>query len=244
MSALKDIFLPLPLRARVATAPVVTASPERCDSAPGAKPCSINPQSPTGGPVVVGGQIIAQGGKMTWKKSRAVARLSAVISVIAGLGVFATPAVATSGGQQVSGTTLSELSLTPGPAAAFTTNFSPGNVASASSSLTATDTSPSWTLTVQDNGTGAGKMVAGATGCTNSEATLQNPLAVDVTSSLGGVTSAGSVSLSGSAQTVASATAAPLAATVFTTAYSQTILSSEAMVTGCVYSLTATYTLQ
>jgi hypothetical protein len=187
---------------------------------------------------------------MIWKKSHTVARLSAVVSVIAGLGVFATPALATtctgtcSGGQQVSGTTLAEMSLAVGPAAAFTTNFSPGNTATASSTLTGTDTSPSWTLQVQDNGTGAGKMVAAASGCGASESKLQNPLAVNVTTPLGGATSAGSVSISGSAQTVSSATTAPLAATPFTTSYSQNILSTESMQTGCVFSLTATYTLQ
>jgi hypothetical protein len=173
----------------------------------------------------------------------------ATISAIAGIAVLASPALATTctgtctGGQQVSGATIASMSLAVGPATAFTTNFSPGNTATAASTLTGTDTSPSWILQVQDNGTGAGKMVSGA-GCTNSEATLQNPLAVNVTTPLGGATSAGSVSISGSAQTVSSATTAPLAATPFTTSYSQNILSTESMQTGCVYSLTATYTLQ
>jgi hypothetical protein len=52
------------------------------------------------------------------------------------------------------------------------------------------------------------------------------------------------VSISGSNQTVASASAQPLAANLLTTNYSQTIPSNEVMLTGCVYSLTSTYTLQ
>jgi hypothetical protein len=58
------------------------------------------------------------------------------------------------------------------------------------------------------------------------------------------VTSAGPVSISGSSQTVASSTSQPLAASLLTANYSQSIGSAETLLTGCVYSLTATYTLQ
>jgi hypothetical protein len=61
---------------------------------------------------------------------------------------------------------------------------------------------------------------------------------------LGGATSAGAVSISGTNQTVSSATSQLLATSVFTTNYSQTFAAGEALRTGCVYSLTATYTLQ
>jgi hypothetical protein len=37
---------------------------------------------------------------------------------------------------------------------------------------------------------------------------------------------------------------APLAAAALTTSYSQAIPSAQVMLTGCVYTLTATYTLQ
>ncbi len=172
-------------------------------------------------------------------------RVVAVLSVLAGTAIFAGSASAASVGENVTGTTLSELSITAGTGALFTTNFSPGNTATATGALTATDTNSSWTLQVQDTAaSNAGKMKAAATGCTGSDAALANPLAVDVTSPLGAVTSAGSVSISGTNQTVASATAQPLAANVLTTNYSQTIPSSQVMLTGCVYSLTATYTLQ
>ena len=167
------------------------------------------------------------------------------VVALAAVAAEAAPALAASSGENVSGTTLSELSLTAGTGALFTTNFSPGNTATATGALTATDTNSSWTLQVQDTASSnAGKMKAAATGCTGSSAAIANPLAVNVTSPLGGVTSAGSVSISGTNQTVASASAQPLAANVLTTNYSQTIPSSEVMLTGCVYSLTATYTLQ
>jgi hypothetical protein len=182
---------------------------------------------------------------MTYNRRLSLARVATAVSVIACTGVFAASASAASVGESVSGTTLSELSLTAGTGAVLATNFSPGNTASSTGLLTATDTNSSWTLQVKDTASSnAGKMKAAAVGCTGSDAALANPLSVNVTSPLGGVTSAGSVSISGSNQTVASASAQPLAANLLTTNYSQTIPSSEVMLTGCVYSLTATYTLQ
>ena len=165
--------------------------------------------------------------------------------VMIGIGALASPAYAVSAGESVSGTTGTSLSLTAGTGAVFASNFSPGNTATASGLLTATDTSPSWTLQVKDTASSnAGKMAAAATACSGSDANLGNPLQVNVTSPLGGVTSAGAVSISGTNQTVASATNQLLAANALTTNYSQTISSSQVMVAGCVYSLTATYTLQ
>lgn len=133
--------------------------------------------------------------------------------------------------------------LSAGPGAALSP-FQVGKTATATGSLTATDTSGSWTLTAQDQGSGAGKMVAGTTGCSGSDPTLADPLQVSVTSALGGVTSAGTVSLSGSNQTVASATSQTLASNAFTTNYTQVIPSTEKLLTGCVYTITVTYTLQ
>lgn len=135
------------------------------------------------------------------------------------------------------------ISLTPGTVSALTP-FGPGRTATASGSLTATDTSTSWTLQAQDTGTGAGSMVASATGCTGSDPQLANPLQVSVTSTLGGVNSAGTTSLGAGNQTVASSTSAALAATVLTSNYTQVIPSSQTMLTGCAYNITVTYTLQ
>jgi hypothetical protein len=136
------------------------------------------------------------------------------------------------------------ISLAAGTGAGFTTNFTPGATASATGTLTATDTSPSWTLQVQDNGAGAGHMVASASGCAGSDPQLANRLKVTVTSPLGGVVSAGSQSIGATPVTVASATSQLLASNVLTTSYLQAIPSNELMRLGCVYTLTATYTLQ
>jgi hypothetical protein len=150
----------------------------------------------------------------------------------------------TTGTEVVTGTTLGTLALVGTPVA-FTTGFAPGQTASSTGALEAIDTSPSFTLSVSDAATGSpGHMVAAGVGCTGSEAHLHNPLSVSATTAAGGVTSAGAVSISGALQTVASATAAAPGLTSFTTHFSQVLTAGEAMLTGCVYSLTSTFTLQ
>jgi hypothetical protein len=52
------------------------------------------------------------------------------------------------------------------------------------------------------------------------------------------------LTMSATPTTVASGTSALLLPTVLTTNYSQIIPTAQSMLTGCVYSLTATYTLQ
>jgi hypothetical protein len=135
------------------------------------------------------------------------------------------------------------ISISAGPGAALSP-FDPGKTATASGSLTATDTSLSWTLQAQDAGSGAGSMVASAGGCSGSDHKLTDPLQVNVTSGLGGVTSAGQITLSSSNQTVASASNQLLNAAVLTTNYSQTLPATQVMLAGCVYTITVTYTLQ
>jgi hypothetical protein len=136
------------------------------------------------------------------------------------------------------------ISLAAGPGAMFT-SFSPAHTATATGALTATDTSGAWTLQVQDNGSVGGHMVAAATGCGGSDSQLANALTVNVTSGLGAnFISSGVTTISGSPATVAYATAQVLTASVLTTNYSQLIPATEVMLTGCVYTLTATYTLQ
>jgi hypothetical protein len=146
--------------------------------------------------------------------------------------------------EAVNGTTLGSLAIAAGTGAVFSSGFSPGNTATSTGVLTATDTSASWTLKARDAGAGAGHMVAAGLGCTGSSSQLVNATSVAVTSPLGGVTSAGPVSLSGTDQTVASATNQLLAANALTTNYSVVLPSSEIMLTGCVYSQSVTYTLQ
>ena len=182
---------------------------------------------------------------MSRKDPRLLLRAATALAAVAATGLFASSAMAVSAGEPVTGTTLSALSLTAGTGAVFATNFSPGNTASSTGALTATDTSNTWTLQVKDTASSnAGKMQAAALGCTGSDPVLTNPLQVSVTSPLGGVNSAGTVSLSGTNQTVASATNQLLAANVLTTNYSQVIPNSQVLLTGCVYSLTSTYTIQ
>jgi hypothetical protein len=122
--------------------------------------------------------------------------------------------------------------------------FGPNKTATGTGSVTATDNNPSWTLQAQDQGSGAGKMVANASGCGGSDATLANPLELSVASPLGGITSAGTISLSGANQTVATASNQPVAGVAFTTNYTQVVPPTEKMLVGCVYSITVTYTLQ
>jgi hypothetical protein len=88
-------------------------------------------------------------------------------------------------------------------------------------------------------------MVAAGVGCPSSEPSLLSPLAVNVTGTgvLGSVSSSGAVAISGSAQSVASGSGV-LGTATLTTSYSQSVASSESLLTGCSYSLTATYTLQ
>jgi protocadherin Fat 4 len=150
----------------------------------------------------------------------------------------------TTGTEVVTGTTLGTLALVGTPVA-FTAGFAPGQTASATGSLEAIDTNPGFTLSVSDTATGSpGHMVAAGIGCTGSEAHLHNPVSVSATTAASGVTSAGAVSISGALQTVASATAAAPGLTSFTTHFSQVLTAGEAMLTGCVYSMTSTFTLQ
>lgn len=198
------------------------------------------------------------------KSSHRALRLAVGLSALAALGVFSSSAMAVcpvgsvcTSGEVVAGTTLSSIALsasgTVGTPVAFT-NFAPGNTATGSGALTAVDTNPTWTLQVQDLGTGAGKMVQTGGTCTGSASQLTNALRVGVTAPASGlptgtgVSVSSPVTLSGTAQSLAtnaSGTAGQLLnGNVFTTNYSVAIPSSDAMTAGCVYGLTATYTLQ
>jgi hypothetical protein len=118
--------------------------------------------------------------------------------------------------------------------------IAPHSTAAGSGTLTPVTTS-SWTL--QASATNAGHMTAAGTGCTNSEPTLASPLQVTVAGAIGGLSSAGAISLSGSNQTVATGSSS-ISAGLFTTTYSQPIATTETLLAGCLYSITVTYTLQ
>ncbi|MDX6641956.1 MAG: hypothetical protein QOF12_2967 [Solirubrobacteraceae bacterium] len=168
----------------------------------------------------------------------------AVLATAAALAIPAGSAMAANTPEQLSGVTLGTLAIAAGTGAVFTSNFAPGGVATQTGALTATDTSPSWSLKARDAGTGAGHMVAAATGCTGSDSQLTNATQVSITSPLGGVTPDAAISLSGTDQPVASATSQLLAANVLVTHYSVTIPTAQQMLTGCAYSQNVTYTLQ
>ena len=111
-------------------------------------------------------------------------------------------------------------------------------------SVTATAGTTGWTLQAQD-GSGDGSMVAAPTGCAGSDATLSDPIQLAVSSSTTGVVSTGTIALSSSAQTVATASGLPALSDVDLTAnYTQQIPATERLLTGCAYSITVTFTAQ
>lgn len=180
-------------------------------------------------------------------KMKSLMRAAAAASAIGGVAAFAAPAGAVTVPQTVTGTAASQLTLTAGTPAAFT-SFQAGSTGTSAGVLTATDTSPTWTLTVQDLANDGHMQAATGSTCAGSETELANPLQVTVGGlPASGATSAGQVPIPGktaTATTAASATNALLAATALTTTYSQAIGSSENLLAGCVYTLNATYTLQ
>jgi hypothetical protein len=138
-----------------------------------------------------------------------------------------------------------EGAITVSASGASLSNFGPGQTATGSGALTVTDDNPGWTLQAEDQGTGAGKMVAAASGCSGSDPILADPLGLAVTSQLAGVTPAPAVTLGSSNQTVASASnQALLTPTILTTHYTQVIPLTEPMRVACSYTIAVTYTLQ
>lgn len=181
--------------------------------------------------------------RMTRKHAHAAACIAATLSTIVALAAFGDSALAATTTSTLTGTVQPTIAIGVGTVPLpFTTGFYPGGTATSTGTLVVTDTSATPTLTVQDatSTTNYGHMQAAATGCTGSEAFLANPLQVTVSGTP--FTSAGPVSLSHSATTVATASA-PVAAVVLTTGYQQAINSTENLLAGCLYSVTATYTL-
>lgn len=123
-------------------------------------------------------------------------------------------------------------------------NLATGQRAAGSATILATDTSGLWTLQAEDTGSGAGKMVASSTGCTGSASPLANPLRISVSTSLSGVTT-NTIDLSSSKQPLASASnVAMLTPATFNANYTQVVPSTQALLNGCIYTITVTYTLQ
>jgi hypothetical protein len=178
-------------------------------------------------------------------RARLIRRAALVCALVPAVLGIPSAALASSAGQNVSGLTLETLSLSvPTPVAL--SGLQPGSTSTGTGSMLVLSTKGSWALSVQDNAAGTpGHMVAAGVGCSGSESSLVSPLTVNVTGTavFGSVNSSGAVAVSGSAQSVASGTGV-LGTAVLTTSYSQSVASSESLLTGCSYSLTATYTLQ
>jgi hypothetical protein len=173
------------------------------------------------------------------KRTRTAVSLAAAAMVA--LGAFAGPAMAAGATEIVSGTTQGLIALT-GTAAAFTTGFTSGSTATATGLLTATNTTATSSLSVNDAGAATGHMIAatGAT-CAAGDQILTNALNVTVTGT--GFASAGQTAIVAGVVVVGTA-AAPIAAKPLTTTYLQVLPDVQRMLTGCVYTMTATYTLQ
>jgi hypothetical protein len=159
-----------------------------------------------------------------------------------------TAAMAVGTTDTVSGTTLGSLALAVGVNPGFGTTLRPGASLTNNGTLIATSTNPVWTLNVKDAGATPGKMDAATPGlllCAGSADNLANSLNVAVTAS--GAISDGVTAISGSDQSVIHTTAEaplPIAAATLNTSYTQAIGAAEILTAGCVYSLTATYTIQ
>jgi hypothetical protein len=156
--------------------------------------------------------------------------------LVLGLGIvtLAGPSVVRADTQPVSGTTASVLGIaSSGPVAL--TNFSPGQTATGTGSVTVTSTGPTWVLRIQDASvTNPGHLLrtSGSTGATALAQALQWS-----TTPLTGT--GGSGTLSGSAAVAASGTLSD----VVSVTYSQVIGASEQLATGSVYGLTVTWTI-
>src|SRR5436305_1760981 len=117
--------------------------------------------------------------------------------------------------------------------------FAPGSTATTSGALSVVSVTP-WTLQVSDSsGSSAPGHLIRAVTCSQGAASLAQALSVTATPAPGTGTSNGAVSLSASAQTVATG---PSGTSLVTTNYSQVIGSGEAILKGCSYSVTVTYT--
>jgi hypothetical protein len=141
----------------------------------------------------------------------------------------------------VSGTTVGSLSLAVSTPASAMLNFTPGNTATAAGAITVTSTGP-WFLKVADNGDAtAGKMKRQNVSevCEDGTDELASSLTVTGTPVVGTNPSAGPVAIGGSATTIANGALSD----VVTTAYSQEIGATEQLQVGCIYNLTATYTV-
>lgn len=150
------------------------------------------------------------------------------------------PASALAATETVTGTTTDSLSVGVSTAAAAMTNFTAGNTATTTGVLAVTATG-NWYLKVLDSSTTTpgkmDKLVDTTCLSTDGDASLTNALSISADALAG--TDAGAKSLSGTATTLANGS---LSDTV-NLSYSQVIPVTQKMKTGCIYSVTATYSV-
>jgi hypothetical protein len=176
------------------------------------------------------------------RKTRTTIAVATVAAALAA--ITAGPASAATTGQLVTGTTLSTLALAATPVVMDTT-FQPGQTASNSvPGQVIVSSTGAWNLTAHDAVNGGHLASAGdATFCNpaggpNSEATTVHQLDVAVSGTLGGTTGSSGVQIGALPAAVASGTLAD----TLSTSFSLVLDSTEALLTGCVYSTTVTYT--
>ena len=118
-------------------------------------------------------------------------------------------------------------------------DLAPGGSDTSVGTLIVTPGIGSWTVTVRD-AANAGHLKPAAAGCAGAEPQTANALTVQAQGALGTTTSSGTKTVSGSAQGIATGTLAD----TLTVTYGISILNTERMPAGCVFSTTLTYTVQ
>lgn len=128
------------------------------------------------------------------------------------------------------------------PGSAALSSLAPGQTAtSAGLSVSVTGVLLPWSLTVAPQATATpGRLRAGTTGCTGSPDALQNPLVMKTSSTLGTtVIDKPTYAIQSGTTQVAHG----VAVDVLTVSYEQPIGADEALVAGCQYSITLTFTV-
>ena len=118
-------------------------------------------------------------------------------------------------------------------------DLAPGTSATSVGTLVVTPGIGAWTVTVRDAANG-GHLKPAVAGCAGAQTQTVNALTVRAQGALGTSTSSGTKTVSASAQGIATGTLAD----TLTVTYGISILNTERMPAGCVFSTTLTYTIQ
>ena len=185
--------------------------------------------------------------------------------VVAGVAVSALAAApasqaALTGDQLVSGVGGTSVSINASTPVIFGTLFTPNDGDfTGTGSVSALSTSPTWTLSVKDgdasptghmkalsgvNLTGLGSLgLTGTSTCDKSESQLRDAPTITATGLPGTGVTTTPVVLSDTNQALAHGSAAILPLTAAVTTFTQHVYADESVQTGCLYRVTATYTV-